>query len=166
MSFWRNYYHIVWATDERLPLILPAFEKQLYSYVVKKASEFEVFVYALDGTQDHIHMVAAIPPKHAVADVVKNLKGASAYYVNHVICPVDKFNWQRGYGCLTVGEKQRLVAEAYVRTQKQHHAENTTNAWLERYSEENEGPAAYCESPSGAIREKGSDYRFPGEPPF
>lgn len=166
MSFWRNYYHIVWATDKRLPLILPAFEKQLYSYLVKKASESEVFVYALNGTHDHIHLVVAIPPKYAVADIVKSLKGGSAHYVNHVICPADSFAWQRGYGCLTVGEKQLPVAEAYVRIQKRHHAENSTNAWLERYSEEDEGPAAFGEALSGAIRENESAYGTVEEPPF
>jgi putative transposase len=166
MSFWRNYYHITWSTDERLPLILPAFEKQLYRYLVKKASEFEVFVYALNGTQDHIHMVAAIPPKHAVADIVKNIKGGSAHYVNHVICPGDRFTWERGYGCLTIGEKQRPAAESYVRNQKQHHAENTINAWLERWAEEDEGPGSPSEGSSRVMREKESVYGPVEESPF
>ena len=39
MSFWRNYYHITWATKNRLPLILPDFEARLYAYMVKKAAE-------------------------------------------------------------------------------------------------------------------------------
>ena len=83
MSFWRNYYHLTWATKNRLPLIQTEFEKQLYSYMVKKAAELNVFVYAIDGTEDHTHVVVAVPPKHRIADVVKTLKGASAHYVNH-----------------------------------------------------------------------------------
>lgn len=75
MSFWRNYYHLTWATKNRLPLIESVFEEQLYSYMVKKAAEHEAFVYALDGTEDHVHVVAAIPPKTSVADFVKSLKG-------------------------------------------------------------------------------------------
>jgi len=166
MPFWRNYYHITWATHDRLPLILPAFEKQLFSYMVKKASEFDIFIYALDGTQDHVHLVAAIPPKHAVASIVKSLKGASAHYVNHVICPDDNFAWQRGYGCLTVGEKQRSIAEAYVLSQKQHHAENTSNSWLERCSEEDEGPSNFLGTHDRMIRDKKPIYSQMEGPPF
>jgi putative transposase len=125
-----------------------------------------VFVYALDGTQDHIHVVAAIPPKHAVADIVKNIKGGSAYYVNHVICPGDHFAWERGYGCLTIGEKQRPIAEAYVRNQKNHHAENTVNAWLERCAEEDEGPATPPKDISNVVCEKLSFYGLVEESPF
>jgi putative transposase len=166
MPYWRNYYHITWATQDRLPLILPAFEKQLFSYMVKKASDFEVFVYALNGTQDHVHLVVAIPPKHTVAGIVKSLKGASAHYVNHVICPADHFAWQRGYGCLTVGEKQRTIAEAYVLNQKQHHAENTSNSWLERYSEEDEGPSNSSDTHARTIHEEKPIYNQMEYPPF
>ena len=98
MAFWRNYYHLTWATKNRLPLIQTEFETQLYSYMIKKASKLDVFVYAINGTEDHMHIVAAIPPKQSVADVVKHLKGASSHYVNHEVAnlctamrhPLDK----------------------------------------------------------------------------
>ena len=94
MSFWRNYYHITWATKNRLPLILPEFEARLYAYMVKKAAEAGAFVYEINGMQEHVHMVAAIPPRENVAGVVKLVKGASAHYVNHVIRPDLHFSWQ------------------------------------------------------------------------
>ena len=169
MSFWRNYYHLTWATKNRLPLIQKDFEAQLYSYIVKKASELDVFVYALDGTEDHTHTVAAIPPKHGVAYIVKHLKGASAHYVNHVIQPHDHFGWQRGYGCLTIGEKQRAIAEDYVRNQKQHHAQQTSIAWLERYTEEDEGPiniGLLSEGESKFVRDESKIYDVLAESPF
>jgi putative transposase len=140
MSFWRNYYHLTWGTKNRSPLICPDFEQQLNNYIVKKAAELGVFVYDINGTDDHIHLVVSVPPSKSVAEVVKHLKGSSAHYVNHVILPGVHFGWQAGYGCLTVGEKQRPIAESYVRSQKQHHSEGFTNARLERHTEEDEGP--------------------------
>ena len=169
MSFWRNYYHLVWATKNREPLILPAFEDQLYRYMINKATELEVCVYALNGRADHSHVVLAIPPKRSVAEVVKHLKGASAHYVNYVIRPGNNFGWQRGYGSFTMGEKYRSMAEAYVKNQKKHHEEQSTNAWLERYAEIDEGPADIGLSSgevSKFIRDEMQNYEILGEPPF
>jgi REP element-mobilizing transposase RayT len=140
MPFWRTYYHLVWATKERAPLIRPNIETSLYNYLLKKAAEHGVRVYALNGWTDHLHMVASIPPRISIADVVKGLKGASSHYVNQDIMLPDHFAWQRGYGVFTLGESQRATAEAYVARQKEHHARQTTNSWLERTNEFDEGP--------------------------
>jgi len=170
MSFWRNYYHIVWATKNREPLIQPVFEAQIYGYLVNKGAELDVYTYAIGGCADHIHLVAAVPPKHAVAFVVKNLKGASSHYVNHVIRPANlTFAWQNGYGCLTLGETQRPVAEAYVQRQKQHHEDQTTNRWLERYEELDEGPKSteWTDGADHLVQEAGATYGVePGDIPF
>ena len=168
MSFWRNYYHLVWATKNRKPLIEAAFEKRLYAYMVKKAAELGAFVYIINGTENHIHIILSIPPKTSVADLVKLIKGASSHYINHVICPTEKFTWQRGYGCLTIGEKQRPIAENYVAKQKEHHAEEKTNAWLERYTEEDEGPMDRIakENLDNFIREEKAEYGTLGKFPF
>jgi len=140
MAFWRLYYHLVWATKNREHLIQPEVESQLYPYLVRKASELGVYVYALNGWYDHVHLIVSIPPKLAIADVVKRLKGASAHYLNHNGASNIFFGWQRGYGVLSIGERQRLQAEAYVHRQKEHHQNHTTVAWLERYTDLDEGP--------------------------
>ena len=143
MSFWRNYYHLVWATKERQPFIQPHIEHRLFDYIEAKARELEVVLYAINGTADHIHLVAAIPPKQSVAAVVQHLKGASSHFVNAHLHPAEfHFAWQDGYGCLTVGERYKDSAVAYVLAQKEHHAQGSTNGWLERCSLDEEGPTA------------------------
>ncbi|MEW5960688.1 MAG: transposase [Chloroflexota bacterium] len=118
----------------------------------------------------YIHLVASIPPKHAVADVVKTLKGASAHDLNHAARLDQHFAWQRGYGALTLGETQKPKAIAYVENQKQHHhRQQTTNGWLERDAEFDEGPddTGLIVGPvPGVIREMEVPYDFLGEPPF
>jgi putative transposase len=169
MAFWRLYYHLVWSTKNREPLIKEELEKRLFSYVVSKAAELDVFVYAINGYYDHLHLIVAIPPKHSVADVVKSLKGASSYYLNHECGLDDEFSWQRGYGALSLGERQRPQAEAYVRGQKEHHRDQTTNVWLERTDALDEGPADGVVRPDLerlGLREEGAIYDVLGEPPF
>jgi putative transposase len=170
MAFWRLYYHLIWSTKDRQPLIQPAIEKRLYAYIVSKAAELESYVYAIDGWQDHIHLVLAIPPKYAVAQVVKHLKGASSHDVNHTAGLAYAFAWQRGYGALSLGERHRPQAEAYVLAQKTHHSQQTSIPWLERDAEFDEGPIekglARGPIPSVAVREPGVAYLMDEEPPF
>jgi REP element-mobilizing transposase RayT len=140
MPFWRLYYHLVWATKNREPLIQPEMEALLYDTFRRKAAELGVQILALNGWVDHVHLVVSIPPKLALAAVVKHFKGTSAYEVNHHDLDLS-FGWQRGYGALSLGEQRRPFAEAYVRNQKQHHQDGTTQRALEYASENEEGPA-------------------------
>ena len=114
MASWRLSYHLVWATKNRERLIQPQIEDRLYGYIINKAAELGVYVYAINSWCDHIHLVVAIALKHAVAYVVKRLKGTSSHDLNHTARLDYHFAWQRGYGALSLGERQRPIAEAYV----------------------------------------------------
>ena len=169
MAFYRLYYHLVWATKNREHLIQLEIEKRLKAYIVTKAAEQGVYVYAVNGWYDHLHLVASIPPKHAVADVVKRLKGASSHDLNHAGGLGGSFAWQRGYGALTMGEQHRSKAIAYVDKQKEHHKKNTTNTWLERCTEFDEGPedtGLVARAVPPIIREQQVSYDLFDEPPF
>jgi len=169
MSFWRTYYHIVWATSERHPLISTNIEELLFAYIVNKAGELGVFIFAIGGWVDHIHLVAAIPPKLAVSQVVKRLKGSSSRYINQALGDEYTFAWQGGYGILTLSESQRKVAEEYVRNQKVHHQQDTTNGWLEYAIECDEGPPNHGLSPSlisNGLKEPIANYHVEDELPF
>ena len=142
MAFWRTWYHLVWATKNREALIGPPVEKRLLSFIVHKASDLGVHIQAINACPDHVHLLVSIPPRHSVADVVKRLKGSSARYMN-TMGAEGSFGWQRGYGVLTLGEKQRATAEAYVLNQKEHHQDKTLNPWLEQEAGSDQGPEVH-----------------------
>lgn len=169
MPFWRSFAHLVWTTKNREPLIRPEIEADLYSCLVGKAAELGCYVQAINGIADHVHLVISIPPKHSVATVVKNLKGASSHFINHALpAGPQPFAWQRGYGYLSLGEKQSAWAVAYVENQKQHHQMRTTNSWLEKVDEDDgeEGASAAPSSPTKIIREQALSYTASDELPF
>ncbi len=168
MTFWRLYYHLTWPTKDREPLIQPEMEERLFGYTIRKAAELGVYVYAINGWFDHMHVIVAIPPKLAVADVVKRLKGSNSHDINHEMDLDYQFQWQRGYGALSLGEKQRTTAIEYVLKQKEHHQQHTTNAWLERGDELDEGPAdiGIMLDSVPAVQEPPASYDVLGELPF
>ena len=61
MALWRLYYHLVWATKERQPLITLEKEPKLYNYIIGKADALGSIIHAIGGIENHIHLVVSIP---------------------------------------------------------------------------------------------------------
>lgn len=103
MSYWKLYYHFVWGTKNRLPLIDSNLEPELYRAIAAKAQALGAFVHAIGGVEDHAPLAVSIPPKLAPAKFIGDVKGNSSHYVNHVIKPDFEFHCQEEYGsCLSV----------------------------------------------------------------
>jgi len=139
MPYWRLFYHLVWATKGRQPAIQPAFEKRLHAAIRAKADELGAFVHAVGGTDDHIHLVASVPPAISLAQFAGQIKGATSHLVNHVLCPSCAFGWQPEYGCVSFGGRQLDRVVKYVINQRQHHGAGTVVPLLERDGESQEG---------------------------
>jgi putative transposase len=143
MALWRLYYHLVWTTKNREFSIAPEKESRLYPYIASKADSLQCIIHAIGGIEDHIHLVVSIPPKLAIADFVKTIKGSSAHYLNANFNDPLKFAWQEGYGVFSLGSQQLERAIMYVQNQKQHHKNKTAIAWLETTNYQDDPPSQY-----------------------
>ncbi len=130
MTLWRTYYHIVWATYCRQPLIFEKAEPSLYDFIRFKSRSLDCSLHSVGGMADHLHLIVSIPPKLSIAEFVKMMKGSSSRYLN-LTYPNHGFAWQREYGVFSLGSKQLEQAIAYVEHQKQHHREQTIICSLE-----------------------------------
>ena len=136
MSLWQLYYHFVWATKERLPLISPEKESHLYDFIIGKADSLGAIVYAINGTENHIHLVVSVPPTIALSDFIKRIKGSSSHDWNqNLAISGNTFSWQGGYGVFSFGQKQLDWAIAYVKNQKIHHQNGSIILALEKDGE-------------------------------
>ena len=131
MPNYKLYYHIVWGTKNRHGIILPDFEADLYRVLAAKVISMDGIVHAIDGVEDHVHLAVTIPPKHALSKVIGEIKGNSSHAINHVIKPGLNFSWQEEYDVFSFGEKTLSSIVRYIQNQKQHHTENTVQAYLE-----------------------------------
>jgi putative transposase len=78
---------------------------------------------------DHVHMCIAIPPKHAVAQVIGFLKGKSAIAIARQFGGKERnftgeHFWARGYAVSTVGWELEQVG-AYIRKQEEADTDGT-----------------------------------------
>jgi REP element-mobilizing transposase RayT len=146
MPYWQLFYHIVWATKGREPLLTPRAEPVIHGFLQTKAIGLGATVFALDGAHDHVHIVASIPPKLAVAKFIGQIKAVASTRYNK-LHPEAAFFWQAEYGAFSFDAKRLPNYIAYVRRQKEHHAQNTLIPVLERTSD---GAPAFVREPGVA----------------
>ena len=137
MPYYQLYYHIVWATKNREPLITPELEPELHNYLRGKGMEFGGVVHAVGGVEEHVHLAVSIPPRIAVATYIGQLKGASSHWVTHVSPVRVPFEWQEGYGALSFGKRALPRVVDYVLNQHQRHADRRLIPEMERMEGDN-----------------------------
>ena len=133
MTYWRLFYHIVWSTKYREPLIDNELEPILFELLKREARQLDLPFIEVNGTADHVHILTAIPPKLRISDVVKQLKGATSHYLTQRLG--QRFAWQRGYGIVSLSEQAVPDVEQYIKQQKERHAQNRLIDKLERSEE-------------------------------
>jgi putative transposase len=132
MPFWKCYYHAVWSTAQRQSLLTPQIETVVIETIKRKSNALDCPILAINGTTDHIHIAVSITPGVSVAEWVRSVKGLSTHEINALFPDLSTpFKWQKSYGVLTYGEKLLPFVVAYVENQKQHHANNSTQPYLE-----------------------------------
>jgi|GEM_PF-802511 len=134
MPYWQLYYHIVWATKNREPLLTADVEPKIYSLLRNKALGLGASVFALNGYLDHVHLVVSIPPKIAISKFVGQVKAVASVRFNQSGHLASPFYWQEEYSIFSFDRKRLPYFVAYVEQQKEHHSKNRIIPVLERDS--------------------------------
>src|SRR5574341_51902 len=132
MPYWQLYYHVVWATKNREPLLTPEVESVIYGFMRDKAQNLDAIVYAVNGYLDHVHMAVCVPPKISLAKFIGQVKAVASVRFNQSGLSPVPFYWQEEYGVLSFDRKRLSTIVDYVERQKEHHASAALIPVLER----------------------------------
>ncbi len=130
MAYWRLFYHFVWTTKRREPLLIPEIELRVHGILRQEAKKLGARLAFVNGMSEHVHVLAAVPPIIALSDFVKQIKGTSSRFVT--VQFGIAFDWQDSYAVFTVSDRDTPRVKAYIENQKQHHAQNTLVAEWEQ----------------------------------
>ena len=125
-SVWDCKYHVVFIPKCRRKTLYGDLRRYLGEVFRRLAQQKESRIEEGHLLSDHVHMLIAIPPKYAVAQVVGFIKGKSAIHLARVYGErkrnfVGQHFWARGYFVSTVGRDEGLIRE-YIRKQEQEDA--------------------------------------------
>jgi putative transposase len=79
----------------------------------------------VNGTPDHIHILAKLRQDRSLSDVVRAIKANSSAWIHKTYPRLVKFGWQEGYGAFTVSASQIATVRAYIANQEKHHRKKT-----------------------------------------
>jgi putative transposase len=126
MPRWRLFYHLVWATRNRAPLLDAVATRTVERSIRATCHEHRAVVHAVGIMPDHVHVALSIPPSVAISTFVGRVKGSASHLLNHANGTSNdrSFAWQAEYGTVSFGEKNLPDVVAYVENQEIRHAQD------------------------------------------
>ena len=128
------YYHLIFGTKHRENSIPEPIHSKLYGCIWKKCEDLSIIPIAINGTQNHIHILFKSNTTTTLASIVNGIKGLSSRWLNATMEPLKPFRWQRGYGLFTVSSKDLDMIINYIKKQKEHHSNGSVEPKWENES--------------------------------
>ena len=125
--------HIVFSTKHRQPLIKPEIEKELFSYMASIFRANESPALAINGTEDHVHILCSLSRKVALSDLIEEVKKSSSKWIKTKGAAYKNFYWQNGYGAFSIGQSGVEALKTYIADQKEHHHKKTLQDELREF---------------------------------
>jgi REP element-mobilizing transposase RayT len=117
-----NLLHIVFSTKRRRRLITPDAEPLLYRYIGGIVRSLDSRCLAINGVEDHLHLLISLSKTVALSEFMRQVKGSSAKWLKQQDERVFRdFGWQDGYGSFSVSRSRVPLVLEYIARQKEHH---------------------------------------------
>jgi len=121
MSYVSSYFHCVFSTKERRPLITPALRERLFPFLGVIARQNKMKAIEIGGAKDHVHLLLSLPATLPVAKALQLVKGGSSKWVHATFPEHRLFGWQEEYGAFSVSVSQMERITQYIKSQEEHH---------------------------------------------
>ncbi|HKP92945.1 MAG TPA: transposase, partial [Chthoniobacterales bacterium] len=75
----------------------------------------------INGSADHVHVLAKLRQDKAVSKVIGAVKANSSAWISRTFPECRAFSWQEGYSAFTVSESMVSKVYCYIERQEEHH---------------------------------------------
>ena len=120
-SYKMHFFHLIWSTKERRPLISPDIQHRLYSYMGAIIQKHSGRLLEIGGMPDHVHLLMELSNLDKFTDLVRDTKAASSLWIHKTFPEAYAFNWQEGFGSFSVSYSSIERARTYIQNQEKHH---------------------------------------------
>jgi putative transposase len=121
-AFVKNHIHLVFSAKDRTKSIAKDIQPELWSYMAGICRNQGMAAIAINGMEDHTHVLFHLPPTTSLAKAVQLIKANSSKWMNE---HGRRFAWQEGYSAFGVSISNTDVVARYIRNQEQHHRKMT-----------------------------------------
>ena len=111
--------HIVFSTQGRIPLLTKNTRPELFAYMGALIKETKGKPIIINGVEDHVHLLLALPPDISVSQAMRFVKANSSRWMKERFR--KPFAWQKGFGAFSVSRSNVESVSKYIRDQEAHH---------------------------------------------
>jgi REP element-mobilizing transposase RayT len=121
--------HVVFGTAEQKNLLSAEIRSKLAPYLAAVARSKGIKMVSMGGTENHIHLLIAIPARLAVESAILPLKQGSETWLKQQFTELAGFRWQKGYAAFSISRSQLDHTLNYIQYQEKFH-------WKKSFEEE------------------------------
>ena len=127
----RLYYHVVWTTRDREPLIDAGLARFLCTFLRGVARQERAVILEIGLVRTHVHLLVRAHPTTDLSRLLQRLKGGSAVIAGRERHSSEgkALRWAKGYSIHTVGARSLVAVRQYLRAQPTHHPKEAILAW-------------------------------------
>ena len=120
-------YHLVWSTKYRYKVLQGNIQLRVREIIRQVCAENGVEIIRGVLSSDHVHMFVSVPPKLAISDLMRKMKGRSSHKVQREFPQLKKRYWgQRFWGRGYFSTTNGAITEDIVLQYLEKHIENPT----------------------------------------
>lgn len=123
--------HVICCVHRREPLLGKPVRRVLFAHLQKDAEEKGIKVVAVNGVEDHVHMLLQLMPAQNLAQVLRTIKTESARWLNDTRLLNAEFEWDETYAAYSVSPSSVRQVIDYIGRQEEHHQQKTLDSELE-----------------------------------
>ena len=131
-SYVEVFLHVIFSTKNHQPFLTPDLEEKLYPYMVGIARKNKIYIHAMNGALDHVHILLKLNANTAIGKFIGDLKCLSTGNIKRSGWEV--FSWQEGYGAFSCSKNHADKVVEYIRNQKNHHQTVSFRQEIEKIS--------------------------------
>jgi putative transposase len=122
-------YHLFWSTKYRYKVLTGVLRLRVRDICCQVCRENEVDILRGVPSSDHVQMFVSVPPKLAISDLVRKIKGRSSFKVQREFPAIRKRYWgQQFWGRGYFSSSNGAITEDIVLQYLEQHTADPTGA--------------------------------------
>lgn len=113
--------HFVFGTKNRKATLDKEKRKDLYKYIYGVLNNLNCSLIRINGTEDHIHILAEISPTISISEIMKKVKQSSSHWIKETWLFPSFEGWSKGYFAVSISPKDKEICRQYIINQEEHH---------------------------------------------
>jgi REP element-mobilizing transposase RayT len=119
------YVHLIFHKKSSAPDLEKTIRPELYQYMISIMKTNDSPVLAINGIEDHVHILFSLSKNVVLAKVIEDVKKKSSKWIKTKNDRYSTFYWQSGYGAFSLGKSGVKACQHYIFEQEKHHQKKT-----------------------------------------